>query len=103
MSLSGNVEGSVELNQNFLCVYGLSKGCNSANTKYINLKFSGNDKGDDQLTKKQYLHAITTKTTAASTATTISITTTTTVTKTTTFVVSTAELQLGIFVKKLYV
>ena len=52
MSLLRNVEGSVELNHNMLCVYGLSKGCNSGMTEYINLEFSGNDKGDNQLTKK---------------------------------------------------
>ena len=39
MSLSGNVEGSVELNQNMLCEYGLSKGRNSGMTEYINLEF----------------------------------------------------------------
>ena len=50
MSLSGNVEGSVELNDNMLCVYGLSKGCDSGRTEYTNSEFSGNDKGDDQLT-----------------------------------------------------
>ena len=47
MSLSGNVDGSVELNQNILCVYELSKRCNSGRTEYINLELSGNDKGDD--------------------------------------------------------
>jgi len=52
ISLSLNVEGSVEQNHNILCVYGLSKGCNSGMTKYINSVFSGNNKGDDQLTKK---------------------------------------------------
>jgi hypothetical protein len=31
-----------------LCVYGLPKGCNIGMTEYINLEFSGNDKGDDQ-------------------------------------------------------
>jgi hypothetical protein len=51
MSFPGKVEGSVELNHNLLCVYMLSKGCNSGMTEYINLEFSGNGKGDDQLTK----------------------------------------------------
>ena len=51
MSLSVNAEESVELNQNMLCVYGLSKGCNSGMTQYINIEFSENDKEDDQLTK----------------------------------------------------
>ena len=48
VSLSENVEGSVELNQNMLCVYGLSKGYNTGRSEYINLESSGNDKGDDQ-------------------------------------------------------
>ena len=52
MNLRGNVEESVELNRNTLCVYELSKGCNSGMTENINLGFSGNDKRDDQLTKK---------------------------------------------------
>ena len=29
-------------------MYGLSKGCNTGTTKYINLENSGNNKGDDQ-------------------------------------------------------
>jgi hypothetical protein len=33
--LSENVERSVGLNQNKLCVYGLSKGCNTEITEYI--------------------------------------------------------------------
>ena len=90
MSLSGNVEGSVELNYNMLCIYGLSKGCDSGMTEYINLELSGNDKGDDQLTKKAiFANATTTAATAASTATTSTTTTTTTTTKTTSFIVST--------------
>ena len=52
MSFSGNVEGSVEVNHNMLCVYGLSKGWNSRMTEYIYLELSKKDKGDDQLTKK---------------------------------------------------
>jgi hypothetical protein len=44
VSLSEKVEGSVELNQNTLCVYGLSKGRNSGTTVYINLELSGYDK-----------------------------------------------------------
>ena len=48
MRLSENVEGNVELNQNTLCVYGLSKECNTGIAEYINLKNLGNDKGDDQ-------------------------------------------------------
>jgi len=48
VSLSENVEGSVELNQNMLCVYGLSKGCNTGITEYVNLENSGNDKEHDQ-------------------------------------------------------
>ena len=39
MNLSENIEWSVELNQNTLCTYGLSKGCNSGMTEYINLNF----------------------------------------------------------------
>jgi hypothetical protein len=39
---------SVELNQNTLCVYGLSKGYNTGMTEYINFENSGNDKGDGQ-------------------------------------------------------
>jgi hypothetical protein len=46
--LSESFEGSVELNENTLCVYGLSKGCNTGITEYINLKNSGNNKGHDQ-------------------------------------------------------
>ena len=52
VSISGNIKGTVELNQNTLCVYGFSKGCSSGMTEYINLELSGNDKGDDQLTEK---------------------------------------------------
>ena len=44
MSLSGNVEGSVELNQNRLCAYGLSKGFNAGISECINLEDSGNNK-----------------------------------------------------------
>jgi hypothetical protein len=40
MGLSGNVEGSVELNQNLLCVHGLSKGFISGMTEYVNLELS---------------------------------------------------------------
>jgi hypothetical protein len=39
MSLSVNVEGSVELNHNMLCVYGLSDGFDSGMTECINLDF----------------------------------------------------------------
>ena len=56
-------------------------------TEYINLELSGNDKGDDQLTERQYLHATTT--TAASTSSTT--TSTYTITKTATSVVGTAK------------
>ena len=52
MSLLKNAKGSVEINQSMLCVCGLSKGRNSGMTEYINLELSGNDKGDDHLTKK---------------------------------------------------
>jgi len=48
VSLSENVEGRIELNQNPLCLYGLSKGCNTRITEYINLENSGNDKGGDK-------------------------------------------------------
>ena len=41
MSLSENVKGSVELNQNTLFVYGLSKGRKSGMTEYINLELPG--------------------------------------------------------------
>ena len=44
MSISEIVEMRVELNQNTLCVYGLSKGYNTEITEYINMKKSGNDK-----------------------------------------------------------
>ena len=47
--------GNVELHHKMLCVYGLSKGCNSGMTGYINLEFSVIDKRDDQLTKKAIL------------------------------------------------
>ena len=50
--MAEKVEWSVELNQNTLCVYGLSKGRNAGMTEYINLELSVNDKGNDQLTKK---------------------------------------------------
>ena len=52
MSLSKNVEGSVEVNQNTVYVLGLSKNHNSEMNEYINSEFSESDKGDDQLTKK---------------------------------------------------
>jgi hypothetical protein len=61
VGLPENVEWSVELNRNMLCVYGLSKGRNSGMTEYINLELSGNDNGDDK--KRRYLHATTTTTT----------------------------------------
>ena len=48
MTLSENIEGSVELNRSMLCVYGLSKGYNTGITECINLENCGNDKGDDQ-------------------------------------------------------
>jgi hypothetical protein len=48
VSLSENIEGSVELNQNTLCIYRLSKGHNAGITEYINLENSRNDKVDDQ-------------------------------------------------------
>ena len=47
MVLSGNIGGSFPLDQNMLCVNGLSKGCNSRITEYINLQFTGNYDGDD--------------------------------------------------------
>jgi hypothetical protein len=47
VSLSENVEWIVELNQNTLCVYVFSKGCNTGIIEYINLENSGNYKGDD--------------------------------------------------------
>ena len=47
MSLFENVEGIVELNQNLLYAYGLSKGWNKRIAEYINLESSGNDMGDD--------------------------------------------------------
>ena len=40
---------SIELNQNTVCVYELSIGCNSGMSKYINLELSGNDEGNGQL------------------------------------------------------
>ena len=46
VSLSENTEGSVELYQSTLCVYGLSNGSKTGIAEHIN--FSGNDKGDDQ-------------------------------------------------------
>ena len=39
VSLSKNVEGSVELNQNMLCIYRSSNVFNSAITEYTNLQF----------------------------------------------------------------
>ena len=43
VKLLENVEGSVELNQNTICVYRLSKGCNSGMSEYVNLEISGDD------------------------------------------------------------
>jgi len=40
VSLSENIEGSVELNQNTLCVHGLSKGYNTGITEQIHLENS---------------------------------------------------------------
>ena len=51
MSLSENAEWSVELNQNTLCVYGLSKGYNTGITEHINLENTGNEKRGDQKDK----------------------------------------------------
>ena len=48
VSLSENVERTVKLNQITLCVYGLSKGCNTGITEHINSENSGNDEEDDQ-------------------------------------------------------
>ena len=48
MRLLENVAESVELNQNTLCIHGLSKGCNTGITEYINLENLGNNKGGDQ-------------------------------------------------------
>jgi ribonuclease PH len=50
VSLSENVEGSVELNQNTICVNGSSKGPISGMTEYTTFELSGKAKGDDQLT-----------------------------------------------------
>ena len=91
MNLSVNVEGIFELNHCILCLYGLLKGCSSGMTEYINLEFSGNDKGDDQLTKKAILHTNTTTTTATSTSTRSMITATTIITTTNTSVASTTK------------
>ena len=57
----------------------LSKGWDSEMTVHINLEFSGNDKGDNQLTKRQYLPTTTTTTTNATTTakTTASVASTT--------------------------
>jgi len=48
LSISKNVKGSVELNRNILCAFGLSKGRNSGMTENINLELPRNDKEDDQ-------------------------------------------------------
>ena len=45
--LSENVEGSVKVNQNSLCVCRLSEGCNSVMTECTKLEFSRNDDGDN--------------------------------------------------------
>ena len=50
--ISQNVERRVKLNINTLFVYSLLKGRTSGMTEYINLEFSGNDKGHDQSTEK---------------------------------------------------
>ena len=50
-SLSEKVKASIELNQNTLCVYNLSKNFNSGMSEHVNLELSRKDKGDDQLTK----------------------------------------------------
>ena len=42
--ISENSDGTIELNQNTLCLYRLSKGCKSRMKEYISLKLSGNDK-----------------------------------------------------------
>ena len=52
VSLLEKIEGSVEQNQNMLCVYGLLCERSSRMTEYINLELSENDKGDDQLPKE---------------------------------------------------
>ena len=70
MRLPENVEGSVELSQTTICVYGLSKGCNTGIAEYTNLENSGNDK--EIWSKRQYLHATNT-TTATTTATTTTL------------------------------
>ena len=48
MSLLENAEGSVELNQNTLCAYGLSKGRKTRVTEYVNFELAESGKGDDQ-------------------------------------------------------
>ena len=45
VKLSENAEGSVELNQNMLCAYMLSKGENSGMTEGIKLELLENDEG----------------------------------------------------------
>jgi hypothetical protein len=58
MSVSESIEGNFELNQNTLCVYGLSKGRSSGVTEYINLlktkrncnKYSSQTQNDQKLT-----------------------------------------------------
>ena len=67
----------------------MSKGCNLGITECIYLEFSGNDKGDDQLTKQAILEATTTTTIVVSTATTSTITA---ITTTTTSVASATKL-----------
>ena len=66
MHLSANVEGGVELNQNTLCVYGLSVGLNSEMAEYINLELSRDNKRDNQMTKKAIFDATTATTTSVS-------------------------------------
>ena len=55
MKLSGNVEGSVELNQNTLRTCGLSKGSISGIANGIKLKLLGNGEGEDPLIKRPYV------------------------------------------------
>ena len=78
VSLSDKVEASVELNQNILCVFGLSKGCNSGTTEYINLELSENDKGRWSIDEKDNICPLLKTTTTATTITTAYTTTTTT-------------------------
>ena len=73
VKISGNIKGKVELNQNTISVCRLSQEHISGMAYGFKVELSGNAEGDDQLTKRQYVHATTCTTTLTTTTASIMI------------------------------